>query len=97
MNALRLNLNKKLKKYKKTKNNTVKEGTKMEKIIKIKGMMCPHCEARVKSVLLEIKGVRKAEVSHKKGTAKLNLDTEISDETFVSAIENAGYKVIKID
>lgn len=97
MNALRLNLNKKLKKYDKTKNNAVKEMPKMEKIIKIKGMMCPHCEARVKSVLLEIKGVTKAEVSHKKGTAKLNLDTEISDETFVSAIENAGYKVIKID
>lgn len=97
MNALRLNLNKKLKKYEKTKNNTVKEGVKMEKIIKIKGMMCPHCEARVKSLLLEINGVKDADVSHKKGAAKLKLDAEISDEIFVSAIENAGYKVVKID
>lgn len=96
MNALRLNLKKKLKNYKKTNNYTAKEGVKMEKTLKIKGMMCPHCEARVKSILLEIGGVASAEVSHKKGTAKIKLDKEIENAVFVSAIENAGYKVIDI-
>ena len=66
----------------------------MEKIIKIEGMMCPHCEARVKQLLEEIDGVSEAITSHKDGTAKLSLTKEISDDVFEKVITDAGYKVI---
>ena len=51
----------------------------MEKVIKIEGMMCPHCEARVKQVLEQLPQVASAEVSHQKGTAIVTLK-ENTDE-----------------
>ena len=92
MNALRLNLKNFFKKCDKTNNYTVKEGKEMVKKLKIDGMMCPHCEARVKQVLESLSGVTSAEVSHKSGTAKVISDTEISDEALIEAVTNAGYK-----
>ena len=59
--------------------------------LKIRGMMCPHCEARVKSVLEAFEGVF-AEVSHKKGVAKLNLPEGVSADDLVKAVIDAGYK-----
>ncbi len=99
MNALRLNFKKFFKKYDKTNIYTVKEDTKMEKMIKtvhIEGMMCPHCEARVKSLLEEMDGVISALVSHKEGTAKVEISQNITDGKIKSVIEAAGYKVTEI-
>ncbi len=69
---------------------------KMKKIIKIEGMMCPHCENRVKTLLEGVSGVNEAIVSHKSGTAEITLTEDISNDTFVSLITNAGYKVTEI-
>ena len=67
-----------------------------EKAIKIKGMMCGHCEARVKKALEELSAVKSAEVSHKSGTAVVELCGDISDDKLKQAVEAAGYKVTKI-
>ena len=64
----------------------------MTKTLKIEGMMCPHCEARVKQLLEERPEIASAEVSHKKGTAVLTLSADISDDALIALIENAGYK-----
>jgi len=93
MNALRLNLKFKLK----NKKNTLKEDKKMVRTMKIKGMMCPHCEARVKDVLEAVDGVVSAEVSHKKGRAIVTLGEEVSCDALSSAVINAGYKVISVE
>ncbi len=69
---------------------------KMKKILKIEGMMCPHCENRVKTLLEGVSGVTEATVSHKSGTAEITLTENILDDTFVSLITNAGYKVTEI-
>ena len=65
----------------------------MEKTMKIEGMMCPHCEARVKKVLEAIDGVASAEVSHKKGTAIVTLAKAVDDSVLKKAVEDAGYPV----
>ncbi|MEE0946437.1 MAG: heavy metal translocating P-type ATPase [Acutalibacteraceae bacterium] len=88
-NALRL-LNFKKNKIK------VKELKRM-KIIKIEGMMCPHCEARVKEILEATDGVESATVSHKDGTAKVTLRNDVNDDILKTVITQAGYKVISID
>ena len=66
----------------------------MEKTIKIEGMMCPHCEARVKQILEEIDGVETAVTSHKEGTAVVTLSKDVADDIFTKVITDAGYKVI---
>jgi len=66
----------------------------MEKIFKVEGMMCPHCEARVKQILEEINGVESAVTSHTEGTAKLVLSADVPDEVIAKAITDAGYKVL---
>ena len=66
----------------------------MEKTIKIDGMMCPHCEARVKQLLEEIDGVEQATTSHKEGTAVVTLTKDVADDVFAKVITDAGYKVI---
>jgi len=93
-NALRLNLTdiRNSKKDKKTKKT--KENEKMEKVMKIEGMMCPHCEARVKKILEEIEGVESAVTSHKEGTAVLTLTTDVKDSVLKEAVEAQGYKVL---
>jgi len=71
-----------------------KEKKKMEKILKVEGMMCPHCEAHVKKALEELEGVNEAIASHKDGTVKVISDSEISAELLKSTVEAQGYKVI---
>ena len=66
----------------------------MEKTIRIEGMMCAHCEARVKKCLEELDGVETAVVSHEKGTAVVTLSKDVSEETLKSAVEAQGYKVL---
>ena len=80
-NALRLNL------YKKGKN-------KMNKTVKIEGMMCKHCEMSVKNALEALPEVVAADVSHENGTAALTLAMELDDGVIKSTIENLGFKVI---
>jgi len=94
-NALRLNFIKvcREKISENDKTNTEKETEKMEKKFKVEGMMCVHCEARVKKCLEELAGVTKADVSHKKGTAIVYSETEIADDVIIAAITEQGYKV----
>ncbi len=104
-NALRLNLKhifknanpedyKNAEKYDKTNIYTVKEQENMEKIIKVEGMMCPHCEARVKSALEAIAGVESAVASHKEGTVTVILSSPVEDKILTDTITAQGYKVV---
>ena len=59
--------------------------------LKVEGMMCPHCEARVKSVLEAVAGVESADVSHKDGVAIVTGES-LDSAALVSVVTNAGYK-----
>lgn len=65
----------------------------MEKTMKIEGMMCGHCEARVKKALEAVDGVAVAEVSHEKGTAVVTLTADVADEVLKKAVEDQDYTV----
>ena len=69
----------------------------MTKTMKIEGMMCQHCEARVKKTLESIPGVAAAEVSHEAGTAIVTLNAEVSDADLKKAVEDQDYKVTGIE
>ena len=95
-NALRLNLfsmydagrdKKRIRKQK-------QEDKKMEKTMKVEGMMCPHCEARVKKCLEELAGVQEAVPSHQTGTVVVTMTEQVSDEILKKTIEDQGYKVL---
>ena len=66
----------------------------MEKTMKIEGMMCPHCEARVKKCLEALPQVDAAVVSHEAGTAVLTLNAEIADSELKRVVEDQGYTVL---
>lgn len=68
----------------------------MEKVMKIEGMMCGHCEARVKKVLEELTQVDVADVNHNTNTALVKLNSEISDDELKKTVEEQGYNVIDI-
>ena len=68
----------------------------MTKTIKIEGMMCGHCEGRVKKALEALSGVEAAEVSHEAGTAVVTLSSEVSDDALKKAVEDQDYKVLDI-
>ncbi len=68
--------------------------TMSEKILKIEGMMCGHCEMHVKKALEAISGVESAVASHEKGTAVVTLSASVDDATLRKAVEEAGYNVI---
>lgn len=95
-NALRLNfLNiRSSKRDRKIKNITnKKEKNTMTTTLKINGMMCPHCEATVKTALESIDGVTSAEVSHESGTAVVTLSKEINEDVLKKAVVDKGYTV----
>mgnify|MGYP002511667415 CR=1 FL=1 len=96
-NALRLNLFKMYdaKRDKKIKAKR-KEGKKMEKTMKIEGMMCGHCEARVKKCLEELPEVTSAAVSHESGSAVVTLSAPVDDSVLKKTVEDQDYKVISI-
>ena len=73
-----------------------KEGTTMTKTMKIEGMMCGHCEARVKTVLEALAEVDSAEVSHEAGTAVVTLNSDVQDEVLKKTVEDQDYKVTSI-
>lgn len=99
-NALRLNLldlrNPKRDKKQKFKKRMGKENVEMKKTMMIEGMMCGHCEARVKKCLEALDGVESAEVSHEKGTAVVTLSAEVADEVLKKAVEEQDYVVKEI-
>lgn len=68
----------------------------MTKTMKIEGMMCGHCEARVKKCLEALAEVTEAAVSHEAGTAVVTLNADIADEVLTKAVEEQDYKVVSI-
>lgn len=101
-NALRLNFfsmydasrDRKIK-AKKTKN--AKENKKMERTMKINGMMCGHCSGRVKKVLEALPEVDEAIVSHQDGTAIVKLNAEIADDVLKNTVEAQDYEVVSVE
>ena len=79
---------------KKKKEKKKKETKTMEKTLKVEGMMCEHCEARVKKALEAVPGVESAVASHKDGTAVVTLSQDVPYETLKKAVEDQDYKVI---
>ena len=69
----------------------------MTKTMKIEGMMCGHCEARVKKVLEALPEVEIAEVSHENDTAVVTLKAPLADEVLKETVEAQDYKVISIE
>ena len=100
-NALRLNWfdmndGKKDKKIRSIDLSEEKEEEKMKKTMKIEGMMCGHCEARVKKCLEALPEVEEAVVSHEAGTAVVTLSGEVADEVLKKTVEDQDYKVLEI-
>lgn len=101
-NALRLNLFKLYspKRDKKIKHPveletppTEKENSAMTKVMKVEGMMCPHCEMTVKKALEALPQVDSAVASHTDGTATVTLNGDVDDAVLKKAIEDQGYTV----
>ena len=90
-NSLRLNL------FKTEQKTSKKETGKMKKTITIEGMMCPHCEARVKTAFEALAEVACAEVSHQSKTAVLTLSAELSDQKIKETVEQNGYKFVSAE
>ena len=81
-----------------SKNNQLQlEGNEMTKTLKIEGMMCGHCEARVKKCLEALEQVTQAQVSHEAGTAVVSLSADISSEALAKAVEEQDYKVLAVE
>ena len=75
----------------------VKEDNTMKKTLHVEGMMCGHCEARVKKALEALPAVDEAVVSHEAGTAIVTLNAEVSDADLKKAVEDQDYKVTGIE
>ena len=73
-----------------------KEQEIMEKTLTIEGMMCTHCEARVKKALEALENVTQAQVSHEKGTAVVTLSADVPNDTLKQAVEAQDYPVTRI-
>ena len=69
----------------------------MKKVIKIEGLMCPHCEAHAKTALENLGGVTVLDISHKTGIANVELRENVADEALKNAVESQGYKVISVE
>jgi len=100
LNALRLNLFKP-RRYAVSENEAEikiqiqeSEEKEMEKVIRVEGMMCPHCEARVKATVEAIEGVAAAVASHKEGTVTVTLVKEVAEGVIEAAITAQGYTVL---
>ena len=100
MNALRLNLVKihDASHDKKIKTKIIKTEEKtMTKTLKIEGMMCGHCEARVKKALEAVAGVESAVADHNANTAVVTLNAEVADDVLRKAVEDQDYKVLGVE
>ena len=95
-NALRLNLIDIWNPKKDRKIKPKKEKKKMVKTMTIEGMMCPHCEARVKKTLEALPQVQEAQVNWQEGTAVVTLQEKVDDSILKNAVEAQDYPVIRI-
>ena len=100
-NALRLNFARLTagrgdKKIRQPKLEEKKEQSTMTKTLNIEGMMCGHCEARVKKALEALDAVQSAEVSHEAGTAVVSLSAPVEDAVLRNAVEAQDYKVLSV-
>jgi len=73
------------------------EETCRHRTVYVEGMMCEHCEMRVKKALEGIGGVDNADVSHEKGTAEVSLSADVTAEEIKAAVDEAGYTFVRID
>ena len=89
-------VSKEMQKSENQKNHINMEGITMTKTMNIEGMMCGHCEARVKKALEAVSGVSEAVVSHENGTAVVTLTQDVSDDVLKKAVEDQDYKVTGI-
>ena len=96
-NALRLNLKNIRDARYDHKVRVKKAKNKMEKTMKIEGMMCPHCQARVKKTLEALPQVAEAEVSWQEGTAIVTLRQKVDSEVLKKAVEEQDYQVISVE
>jgi len=110
MNALRLNLIKPYDAKHDRKGKTIpadalrsmieetkKEEQTMTKTLKVEGMMCPHCEARVKKALEAVPGVESAVADHNQGTAVVTLSAPVADDVLRDAVEAQDYRVLGVE
>ena len=74
-----------------------KEDTGMTKTLHVKGMMCGHCEARVKKALEAVDGVASAVADHNNGTAVVTLTKDVANETLKAAVEAQDYEVTGVE
>ncbi len=96
-NALRLNLFDMRNAAKDKKIKRKQEETRMEKTMKIEGMMCGHCEATVKKALEALDGVDHAEVSHEQDQAVVTLKEDVANDVLKKAVEDKDYNVVSIN
>jgi len=96
MNALRLNLLK-IHDTKHDRKITEKKKKMTTKTLKVEGMMCSHCEARVKKALEAVSGVESAVADHEKGTAVVTLSAPVEDSVLKKAVEDQDYKVLGVN
>ncbi len=92
-NALRLNFFR----AKNSRNKNAGKEKNMTKTIKIEGLMCGHCDARVKKALEAVPGVASANADHEKGQAVVELSADVGDDALKAAVEAQDYKVLGID
>jgi len=78
-------------------NNKNTEETSMTKTLKVTGMMCAHCEARVKKALEAVPGVESATADHEKGIAVVTLNSDVSDEALTAAVTAQDYTVTGVE
>ena len=90
-NALRLNF------FRAKKSRDDGKEKNMKKTIKIEGLMCGHCDARVKKALEAVPGVASANADHEKGQAVVELSADVSDDALKAAVEAQDYKVLGIN
>ena len=90
-NALRLNF------FRAKKSRDAGKEKNMKKTIKIEGLMCGHCDARVKKALEAVPGVASANADHEKGQAVVELSADVADDALKAAVEAQDYKVLGID
>ena len=69
----------------------------MTKTLKVEGMMCQHCEARVKKALEAVDGVESAVADHTAGTAVVTLKADVADDILAKAVEAQDYKVLGVE
>ncbi len=82
--------------YSNVDDEKAKEEIMMTKTLKVEGMMCEHCEARVKKALEAVAGVESAVADHKANTAVITLSEEVADEVLCKAVEDQDYKVLGV-